>query len=584
MTQEENPVIGAECRFVVHIPSNHNDIPDIHYVKEQVHYKDGTIKPNIRLIKNFKRKFWITKPNKRNHEQKKEYEHIDNLLEYESTESDLRNKIAKALNKNWSNERLQKLCTSPYVYGIDISSTALVKKKYQEKFPNLVSNYSVATFDIETDVVNGTNEPIICSLIFKNIIYITTTKEYVRGFSSPEDRLKSLANKYIGDYISKRNMEIEFNISDNVLDMIKAVFNKAHELKPDFLAIWNMDFDIPRILETIKEHGGNPIDIIADPNIPRELRICKYKRGSQKMITASGKVKPKNPEIQWHTLECTASFYVIDSMCTYKHIRSQKQAEPSYSLDAILGKELKISKLKFTEADSYTGLQWHQFMQTNYKLEYIVYNIFDSLSMLELDDKTKDLCTVLPSLAGVTEFEMFKSQPKRIADAFHFYCMDRGYILGTVGETERREVKSKQDEEGEEVPEEFSNSTYDKDDEDSEDENQDILDLKNWIITLPAHLVVPGLKCIQEDINMATSIRGYVFDSDEVSAYPTAIWVLNISKETTKRELINIQGIDETTFRMQNLNLVLGKINAIEYSTTMFKLPKARQLLEMMNN
>ena len=90
-----------------------------------------------------------------------------------------------------------------------------------------------------------------------------------------------------------------------------------------------------------------------------------------------------------------------------------------------------------------------------------------------------------------------------------------------------------------------------------------------------------GLPLIEEDSNMRTGIRGYVFDSDATAAYPSATSACNVSKETTKREIIDIQGIEEEVFRAQNLNLVLGKTNALEYVTIMFNAPKPETLIDM---
>ncbi len=92
---------------------------------------------------------------------------------------------------------------------------------------------------------------------------------------------------------------------------------------------------------------------------------------------------------------------------------------------------------------------------------------------------------------------------------------------------------------------------------------------------------VLGMACIAEDEKMLTGIRTFVYDSDCVSSYPSCTSVANVSKTTTKREVISIEGIDEAVFRMQNLNLVLGYPNANEYVQAMFKAPKPEELLEL---
>lgn len=563
MTVVKKP-IGLECKFAIHIPATTYDGDDYHYVKEIRHYSDGTCEPAVRLVKNFQRSFYITRPNKQNHQDKKEWEHIDNLLEKKCTQSQLRDEVAKALGLRWSKDPLKRLQTSPYIYGTDITSTSLIKHEYQTRWPNHLTGYSVATLDIETDVVHGTNDPIMCTITYKNQLFISVVKWFVEGFSNVEELYRNAAKKYIREYIDKHKLEIVFHVAEDPVDLIRNCFNQLHTWKPDFLAIWNMDFDIPRMMATLEKYNVDPIDVFADPNLPRELKICKYKQGPKKKVTASGKQIPINPAAQWHTLELTASFYVIDAMCSYKFIRLSEQEETSYSLDAILNKVLGIRKLKFDKADQYTGLKWHQFMQSEHKIEYMVYNNFDSISMIELEDKLKDLTFTLPSFSATTDFWNFKSQPKKIADALHFYCKEKGFILGCVG----YEVQKK---------EELAEVEVVDEEKDPEDQT---LDLKDWIITLKSHMSVLGLPLILEDKYILTNFRAFVYDSDCVSAYPSATSVANVSKGTTLREIILIGDIPERTFRMQNLNFILGEINAVEYCQTMFKLPKAEDLLK----
>lgn len=89
-----------------------------------------------------------------------------------------------------------------------------------------------------------------------------------------------------------------------------------------------------------------------------------------------------------------------------------------------------------------------------------------------------------------------------------------------------------------------------------------------------------GQKCVIEDPSLHTNIRSHVYDSDEVSAYPTAVSVANVSKGTTKREIAKIEGVDEHIFRKQNMNMILGQSNSSEYSTIMFGMPTSSSLLK----
>lgn len=78
-------------------------------------------------------------------------------------------------------------------------------------------------------------------------------------------------------------------------------------------------------------------------------------------------------------------------MCFFKINRVREQNRPSYSLDSILNDELDLEKLKFKEAEGYEGLELHQLMQSKYKLEYGIYNVFDCIALELLDEKTGDL-------------------------------------------------------------------------------------------------------------------------------------------------------------------------------------------------
>ncbi len=66
---------------------------------------------------------------------------------------------------------------------------------------------------------------------------------------------------------------------------------------------------------------------------------------------------------------------------------------------------------------------------------------------------------------------------------------------------------------------------------------------------------------------------------DVAAAYPNNECVYNISKETTKREICEIEGILEETYRAQGINLSGGRTNATEYCQTMFGLPHMDKML-----
>lgn len=477
--------VAAECRFAVYIPPAEPGGDDYHLVKEVLHRKDGTTYPRVKFIKNYKRPFWVTRKSYQNHKDKKEWEDIDKLQKYESTQSQLVLRAARALGEPWFNGSLKKLARSPYLYGCDILSTSCIKNDYNTQFPELVTPFSIACFDTETDVLYGTGKVIIATLSFKDKVYTAISKSFLEGLGADlENKLQDKLKQYLSEYVDKRKIKWHVEIVDTDVDCVVNCIKKAHEWQPDFFAIFNMDFDITKVIETLDAAGIDPADIFSDPKVPQKYRFFKYKRGPNQKVTASGKVTPIKPAAQWHTVFCPSSFYVIDSMCAYRHIRNGTAELPSYSLDYILNLVLGIRKLKFEQANHVTGLKWHQLMQRQYKLEYVIYNVFDCVSMEELDEETKDLCLTLPSMSGVSDFENFKSQPRRVVDDLHFYCI----------KNENKAIATTSDE----MSVEFDTET---------------IDLKNWIIMLPAHLVADnGLRVIEESPNLATNIRFFVGD------------------------------------------------------------------------
>jgi hypothetical protein len=578
MTTKE--IDHREIRFAIHIPEGKNN-PDLHYVKQQIYYKDGTHEPKAFLVKDFKRPIWITKQRYRNHKDFKETEYLERVDELMTTQSNIDRTIANYLNVPHLANNRKELLKSPYIYGYDISSTAYMKYLNLKKNNYMQNPYTYAVFDIEVNVSDTKNSPnptredgyiILASLAMKEKdvykIYIVCHKKFYNDKSATEKVKEKIKQRL--PHIT--NFELTLKIFDNEVDMLKTIFKVANDWAPDFLAIWNMNFDIPYILDRLKYHNVDPRHVLCDTSIPFEYRVCKYKKGTQKKITSSGVVKPIPVSLQWHTLFLTAKFYVIDAMCTYRLLRITSPEKPSYSLDYILKLE-KISdgKLKLEEAKEHTGLAYHYYMQREHKEEYIVYNIYDCVSIIELEEKIKDLPYTLPSAASFTDFWYFNRNPKKIVDSFFDFALQEGRVIGNAPSNSK--VDSKDDEEDIEI----DNENSDEDEEGKEE--YDTLSLRGWIVALKQNYLIPdGLKCFNDLPNLKTNIRAMVYDSDVTSAYPNAGRAANVSKETTFRELIRIEGVDEEVFRIQNLGLIVGPVNMIEYCNVMFDLPNSFEL------
>lgn len=425
-------VIARECRHATYCKSTEeSDYSDYHFIKEIVHYADGTSEPATRGVLNYKRPFYVTKKGMQNHEQKKEWEHLENVNEFKSTQTNLGISIAKALGTPWAKGGVKVLSASPFLYGTDISSTAMIKQSYADRWDKR-TKYSMAVFDTETDVLHGTKEILMATVSYKTKLITVIQKSFLSGQSNPIERIHKLANELLYKYITERNITLEVRIVDSEIEVVKQTIQQAHEWMPDFLAVWNIEFDMTKVMDACERAGVDIASVMSDPSVPQKYQTFKFKKGPAKKVTASGQVIPIKPAARWHAVIAPASFSWIDAMCSYRHIRNGEAEETSYSLDNILTKQLKLTKLKFEQAKEYTGLKWHQFMQEQYPLEYVVYNMFDCISMEVLDEKTNDLSISLPMFSGCSDYENFKSQPKRTSDKLHYFCLRNKRVVGSV--------------------------------------------------------------------------------------------------------------------------------------------------------
>lgn len=542
----------VECRFAVYAKSKQTE-DDIHLVKEQITHADGTQTPHLRILKNYERPFHITNKGNRNHKDFKEWEEKSKLNEYKATQTKMAQAIANALGQPYFRGSLRDLCKSPFIYGADILSTSIIKQSYK-KLWDVQTPLSNAVFDTETDVIHGTGQIVMATISFKERVLTVVQKSFVAGHSDAVNRIKALANKYIGEIITKRNIELDVRVVDTEIDVIKTLMKTAHQWSPDILSVWNLEFDMDKVIDACARANVNIADLLSDPSVPEEYRFFKFKKGLAKKVTASGRVMNFKPSQRWHTVFCPSGFYWMDAMSLYRQVRQGAPEETAYSLDHILKINGLAGKLKFKEADHLEKLAWHKFMQSSYPLEYVVYNIYDCVGMELLDEKTHDIRLSLPMFAGCTDFQNFNSLPRKTMNDLHYFVEGHDKVPGSTAS------------------------------EMSSDMDADTTDVSGWVVMLPSHLVADnGLKIVKENPLASTTVRIAVADLDISGAYPSNELVCNVSKQTTSKELIEIKGIDEITQRMQTINFSGGHTNAVEFCTKMYGMPTLDTLLDAFN-
>lgn len=561
-------IIKREVRYAVHIErTDFNE--DTHYVKEQVTYSDGTTtvrKPKISLITNYERPIHVTKEQYRDHVEKKEFEYLEKLNVRMCTDSDLNMTAANMLGNNYLANVPNQLKQSQFLYGYDVTAANLIKLASLERNDNIQTPYSIATFDLET--VPDTTDILISSIAMvrdgKDHIFSCINAKWLSHIHNPEKRIRE---KFLEFYPERaKDAIVEMHFYNDDLDIIENTFKKANEWAPDFLSVWNINFDLNQIiLPALRKRGKSPVDYICDQRLPRELRRFRYVEGQDTFTTSSGVIKRLKPAERWHKIFATCTFQFIDGMCVYRALRMHKAKEQSYGLDAILRKEIKSQKLSFKATDHLSGVTWHLTMQKDYPIEYCVYNFGDDLEPLRLDEKTGDLRTSLPIFAEIADFNDFGSSNKKNYCSLYVYGLTKGQVIG-VG-CDMKSANKKLFEQGHE---QFGKSP---------------LDVDGWIQTIPqGNFINNGLSPFADYDCLITNTRGNVVDMDSVSSYPSCTMAANVSKATCVSEVIRMQGLDQQETKEVFLGLIVGNTNVVEICSRIANLPTLEEISEMIDD
>lgn len=553
----------SACMHATYVRNKFDKSQDVLVVKRRV--LDPVTKqerPVLDYIPNYERPFWVTKKAYRNeHKQKREYEFIEKCNEYRSSQAMLANTIKKVLGKHGEGGRLKQLCRSPYVYGTDVSPAVLYKheddKRAEQENGSWRPNFTIAVADYETDVVNGTEQIISGAIASGETVFIVVTAEFLGlkdvNKNNIEDltqeqyrRFMAASDKHLKKHIADINLKVKLKIVPNAYQCARYVMLAAHKLMPDLLVFWNMQFDIEKMLDACKLANKCPTTIFCDPACPPEYRVFDWSPDELTKIKADGTVHRKHPAELWNVVTCPASFYIIDAMVVFKMLRVVEGMRQSYSLDAIL-KEMEVGgKLRIPEAEGKEGLEWHRYMQRNAKIEYLLYNSYDVISVLQLDKKTKDLEQKIAMYADGTELSKINSNPRRLTNSLHFFLHDQGKVPCASSDNMK------------------------------EDDDDELLGRDGWVVTLANELATgTGTKVFLDEWGEFISrISTHVADIDISSGYPSTQLVMNMSKSTTLVEVCGIFGHDEETQRRIGVNLTYIPANAIDITQTLMGMPK----------
>lgn len=527
----ESPIVGRVCKHVHQSFSKLNKFDDLTALKITNVHADGSRSETFKLIKNFQQPLWIVKPEHRKFKQQKDYIEKSKCRAFKSNAAKMAYTISKVLHGAPNPKAdLNMMKGSPYVFGIDQTVPVYLKQRYFDLYEEYqqTERYTVAGYDVETDMEKPDNPVMMASVTFREKVYFATVRSWWDGLTDQEilDGLKAEEELRFKDEVKKRNCVIEYEIVEHAADVVKNCIDRFHSWAPDLIASWNATYDMEKNEQSMV--GKYNLDrVYCDPSIPDEFTTYTLHKGRTHKIKENGDKSSLEPQEIFPTIRSVAKWQWLDFMSFYAIKRVQGGKLDGYSLNDCAKREGVDGKL-YTEEGSHLiegKADWHRYMQKNHKFLYAMYNIKDNWVMEDLNDKTLDLCMSFPLLIKSSEYFNYPSQPRIISDALSFVARDYNYVWGCTGNNTKNEF------------------------------NDMLPTLKHWIALLQTEKNADkGYKLFQGLMDVYSTGRGSVSDVDVEGAYPTATLTGNVSNYTTQSEVCRMQGKDQFKQREISIN------------------------------
>lgn len=535
-TSNEKPLVHyVHGAYVKSVRNN-----DAVIVRETLEYPNGDRLPNLAVIKNPKRKFWITKKGLRNHNVKKYICDKKDLDEYIVPQRHLTSSIFEKLNGFIPNRppSLKSVCNSPYVYGADVPIETLVRRKYNRDVgqDNVLSKLTRGTLDLEAtnldyehgiiNLLSITIENKVYTAIHDSFLYKWENKKKVKA--TTDDILK-LAHIEFKEDEEQYGFTYELKVCKDEVEMFDFIFKEIIQReKPEFIGIWNINFDIPFILGRMKVLGLDPIEYFTHPDVPEEFRYVNYYEDRSE----------KNFVLNWHHFTTTGYTQYICLQNLYAIIRYSNGLKDSYKLDDVLAEEIGRRKIELEDD--------HTYMQQNEFVKYTVYNMFDCMGLQELDWTTEDILNLYHQ-TDISPISQYVRSSGNCRDAFYDYYDDLGYAIGTVGKDMNTELTK-------------------------------MITYSGGTVLAPEKCHQVGAYCIAEQPSQEAMLYPHTSDIDFKAFYPRTQKGMNIAGETKKLTIVGIEGFSNRDIGNFSCGMGNMRADAVYMCSKFFNLPTYEEL------
>ena len=453
------------------------------------------------------------------------------------------------LNKKYIKEMVY---LNPSLYGADFNIIDTMLKDFllkYEKDPSMYDNIHQAYLDIETDVLKapGDNDkqPIYMFATYfdkENTVHLDWLARDEYGNQAELRDKVNWINKVKDNFIREINQNEKLsgkkykairdafaNIINNAkyiitefkdeMEMIRTAWQRVMRInKPNFLQIYNADYDVSQSYRRYKYLGGDPADLFTCPEIGNYYNLhCKTVRQLNGTYRApkQKKFNPMNEE-QWY--ETDSYTQIQDTQVIHYGLRTKE--EDGYSLDATTKRELGFGKLDYTKtAGSIFHLPYADFALT------AEYNIRDTMLLKALEMATDNmLANIIKRNWMATEWDrLFVSTP---------YCTNTfNYRESKKGIIQRNEINAYLNK----MPRDFYEKLPDKLLLNLFDSINKKEDLAGGYVADPNKIRKKGPEFIRGVPNYKA--HGRSIDIDAEAHYPSAIVSNNIGLESIWNEI-----------------------------------------------
>lgn len=560
MTQTQSPIIARVCKSAGYSVSSVDRFKDLLCAKLTNIHEDGSRSNSFVALENYKVPIWIVREPHRQFKQHKDYIKASLTREYNLPYCKIPFEVKKQLYgaANYK-ATMREAKSEQFAFGLDQTPPVHFKRRFFEKYGEYQEKerYTVAAFDVETDMDDPTSPIIMASVTMKEKGYFAA----VRGWYNEANdetiltKLKEAEIKHLRSHLDRRNCEIVYELFDTPGQVANACIQKFHEWEPDWVLSWNASYDMEACERALVKDGYDLATVYCDPRVPAEYRSYEYHPGRTHKVKENGDRTPLEPQEKFPSIKSQATWKWADQMSGYGIKRAPSGKLESYALAAIAAREKVPGKL-YTEEGKNWGdgsPQWHRGMQREYKYIYSIYNIGDNFPIEEIDERTNDFSLSIPMLLRYSEYFNYVSQPTLISDTLSFVARDNGYVWGST--PPKRDTF-------------FSDR---------------LPTLGDWIALLDTEKnASEGMFLFDGLFDVRSQGRGATSDLDVEGAYPTGTLTGNVSNHTTMMEVYRIQGADKMQLREIAVNYASSpSANAIGLSSMLFGFPTVNNMVNV---